>query len=48
MFCNKKKDMNIIDPKGKAQLDLLCKLIGTQTKQNAGFKLNLFNDEEEE
>jgi hypothetical protein len=40
--------MNIPDPKGKAQLDLLCKLIGPQSKQNNDFKLNLFDNEEEE
>lgn len=41
--------MNVPDPKAKAQLDLLFKLIGTKSRSNAGdFKLNLFNDEEEE
>ena len=39
------------DPKSRAQLDLLCKLIGKSASGNAGntdFKLNLFNNEEEE
>ena len=41
--------MNVPDPKAKAQLDLLCKLIGSKSKQvNNDFKLNLFNNEEEE
>jgi hypothetical protein len=40
--------MNVPDPKAKAQLDLLCKLIGSKTKQGNDFKLNLFNNEEEE
>lgn len=39
------------DPKAKAQLDLLCRLIGKSSKvseNNQDFKLNLFNNEEEE
>lgn len=39
------------DPKAKAQLDLLCRLIGkssTSKQDSADFKLNLFNNEEEE
>lgn len=41
------------DPKAKAQLDLLCKLIGKSSRggvaeSGADFKLNLFNNEEEE
>jgi hypothetical protein len=42
---------NVPDPRAKAQLDLLCRLIGkssaTSSKTN-DFKLNLFNNEEEE
>jgi hypothetical protein len=43
-------ESNIPDPKAKAQLDLLCKLIGSNTssKQQNDFKLSLFNDDEEE
>lgn len=40
------------DPKAKAQLDLLCRLIGgsNRSSQSGGHdvKLNLFNNEEEE
>lgn len=39
------------DPKSKAQLDLLCRLIGrssSNSSKNNDFKLNLFNNEEEE
>jgi hypothetical protein len=46
-------ESNVPDPKAKAQLDLLCRLIGkssgsTSSSSNADFKLNLFNNEEEE
>lgn len=42
-------ESNIPDPKAKAQLDLLCKLIGTNSSsKQSDFKLSLFNDEEEE
>lgn len=54
-----KKRVNLIsdfesmvpDPKAKAQLDLLCRLIGkpnSNTSKGTDFKLNLFNNEEEE
>lgn len=39
------------DPKAKAQLDLLCRLIGrgkSNTESGVDFKLNLFNNQEEE
>jgi hypothetical protein len=41
------------DPKAKAQLDLLCRLIGRSAASNSSqggndVKLNLFNNEEEE
>ncbi|RMZ95550.1 OSCP1 isoform X2 [Brachionus plicatilis] len=41
----------IPDPKSRAQLDLLCRLIGkssSSSTKNNDFKLNLFNNEEEE
>ncbi len=44
-------ESNVPDPRAKAQLDLLCKLIGKSSAGSAGkgdFKLNLFNNEEEE
>jgi hypothetical protein len=45
-------EKNIPDPRSKAQLDMLCKLIGrnsvSSSSSSAGFKLNLFNNEEEE
>lgn len=46
-------ESNIPDPKAIAQLDLLCRLIGkSSAKPNKGekddFKLNLFNNDEEE
>ena len=44
-------ETNVPDPKSRAQLDLLCKLIGKSSATHAGntdFKLNLFNNEEEE
>ena len=43
-------DSNVPDPKSKAQLDLLCKLIGKSrsSKEPNDFKLNLFNNDEEE
>jgi hypothetical protein len=46
-------EANVPDPRSKAQLDLLCKLIGkSNANSSAGkavdFKLNLFNNEEEE
>ena len=46
-------DSNVPDPKSKAQLDLLCKLIGKIAKPASNdtrndFKLNLFNNDEEE
>lgn len=43
-------DMNVADPKSKAQLDLLCRLIGkaNPSKEKVDFKLNLFNNDEEE
>ncbi len=44
-------ESNIPDPKAKAQIDLLCKLIGKSSiasASNNDFKLNLFNNEEEE
>ena len=43
-------EANVPDPKAKAQLDLLCKLIGKSSAPTANndFKLNLFNNEEEE
>jgi len=43
-------EANVPDPKAIAQLDLLCKLIGSNSKpaKQEGFKLNLFNDDEEE
>lgn len=39
------------DPKSRAQLDLLCRLIGKSSSNSSkmnDFKLNLFNNEEEE
>ena len=38
------------DPRARAQLDLLCKLIGKSAGSTgkSDFKLNLFNNEEEE
>ena len=44
-------ESNIPDPRAKAQIDLLCKLIGRTSVGSASksdFKLNLFNNEEEE
>ena len=46
-------ETNVPDPRSRAQLDLLCKLIGkSSTSSSSGnkadFKLNLFNNEEEE
>jgi hypothetical protein len=44
-------ESNIPDPRARAQLDMLCKLIGkssTNTNTKIDFKLNLFNNEEEE
>ena len=45
-------ETNVPDPRSKAQLDMLCKLIGKSAPNAAGskadFKLNLFNNEEEE
>ena len=45
-------EKNVPDPRSKAQLDLLCKLIGksntSSSSGSTGFKLNLFNNEEEE
>lgn len=44
-------ESNIPDPRARAQLDLLCKLIGKSSNSNVSkpdFKLNLFNNEEEE
>ena len=43
-------DMNVADPKSRAQLDLLCRLIGkaNPSTENIDFKLNLFNNDEEE
>lgn len=44
-------EANVVDPRAKAQIDLLCKLIGKtsiQTGAKGDFKLNLFNNEEEE
>jgi hypothetical protein len=44
-------ESNIPDPRAKAQIDLLCKLIGKSSAtlpSNNDFKLNLFNNDEEE
>ena len=44
-------ESNVPDPRAKAQIDLLCKLIGkssASSSSNSDFKLNLFNNEEEE
>ncbi len=47
-------ESNVPDPKAKAQLDLLCRLIGkssgsaSSSSTSSDFKLNLFNNEEEE
>jgi hypothetical protein len=45
-------ETNVPDPRSKAQLDMLCKLIGKSASNSSGskadFKLNLFNNEEEE
>jgi len=46
-------ESNVPDPKSKAQLDYLCKLIGKTSKVASNdsrndFKLNLFNNDEEE
>ena len=45
-------EANVPDPRAIAQLDLLCKLIGksssSSSSNNNDFRLNLFNNEEEE
>ena len=48
-------EANVVDPKAKAQLDVLCRLIGKSTldapqknKSFNDFKLNLFNNDDEE
>jgi len=42
-------DITVPDPNAKAQLDLLCKLIGPSVAGKPdSFRMNLFNDDEEE
>ena len=46
-------ESNVPDPRAKAQLDLLCRMIGSSASSSSStakgdFKLNLFNNEEEE
>lgn len=44
-------ETNVPDPRARAQLDILCKLIGKSSSSSSSkpdFKLNLFNNEEEE
>lgn len=42
-------DLSAPDPNAKAQLDLLSHLIGSgAAKQSSGFRINLFNNDEEE